>query len=76
MFGGYIRAVLNIGAAVLVASLLSFIGLFFLPYLGPTDGLLYRSFNGILDNALFIFLIGIGAAVIARAVVESNAGVR
>jgi len=55
---------------------LSFIGLFFLPYLGPTDGLLYRSFNGILDNALLIFLIGIGAAVIARAVVESNAGVR
>jgi len=76
MFGGYIRAVLNIGAAVLVASLLSFIALFFLPYLGPTDGLLYRSFNGILDNALFIFLIAIGAAVIARAVVESNAGVR
>jgi hypothetical protein len=76
MFGVYIRAVLGIGGAVLVASMLSFIGLFFLPLLGPADGLLYRSFSGILDNALFIFLVGIGAAVIARAVVESSAGVR
>jgi len=76
MFGGYIRAVLGIGAAVLVASLLSFIALFFLPFLGPPDAMLHRSIKGIVDNALFIMLIAIGAAVIARAVVESNAGVR
>jgi hypothetical protein len=76
MFGGYIRPVLNIGAAVLVASLLSFIALFFLPLLGPTDAMLHRSIKGIIDNALFIMLIAIGASVIARAVVESNAGVR
>jgi hypothetical protein len=76
MFGAYIRAVLTIGVAVLAAAILDVVGGFLLPYQGTSDNLLYRSFAGVIDNALFIMLLAIGAAVLARAVVESNAGVR
>lgn len=76
MFGAYIRAVLTIGGAVLAAAILDAVGGFLLPYQGAEGSLLYRSFAGIIDNALFIMLIAIGAGVIARAVTESDAGVR
>lgn len=76
MFGAYIRAVLTIGVAVLSAAVLQFVMPFFLQFQGEPDSLLYRSFAGIADNALFIMLVAIAAGVLARAVVESNAGVR
>jgi len=76
MFGAYIRATLTVGIAVLVAAIVKFIVPFFLPFLGPEDSLLYQSFNGIAENAIFIMLLGIGAALIARAVAESSSGVR
>ena len=76
MFGAYIRAAMLLGAAVLVGAILQFIVPFLLPYQGAEDGLLYQSFQGIADNAIFIMLIAVGAGLLARAVVESNAGVR
>jgi len=75
MFGAYIRAAITIGVAVLSAAILQFLVPFFLPFLGPETSLLYRSFNGIAENALLIMLVAVGAALIARAVVESS-GVR
>jgi O-antigen/teichoic acid export membrane protein len=74
MFGAYIRATITVGIAVLVAALLKFIAPFFYPYLGPEDSLIYQSFQGIADYGLFIMLLAIGAGLIARAVVESDAG--
>jgi len=76
MFGAYIRAALQIGGAVLAGAILQFIVPFFLPFLGPQDSLLHRSFAGVAENGLFIMLVAIGAALIARAVVESRTGVR
>lgn len=76
MFGAYIRGLLNIAAAVLLAAVLQFIVPYLLPYVGPEDGYLYNAFTGIAENALFIMLIAIGAGLLARAVTESNAGVR
>ena len=76
MFGAYIRATLTVGGAVLVAAIIQFIVPYLLPYQGPEDGLLYQSFSAIAENAIFIALIAIGAGLIARAVVESQTGVR
>ena len=76
MFGAYIRAAITIGVAVLSGAILQFLVPFFLPFLGPEGSMLYRSFDGIAENALFIMLVAVGAALLARAVVESNAGVR
>lgn len=76
MFGAYIRAGVTVGIAVLSAAILRFIVPYFLVYQGPSDSLLYKSFEGISENALFIMLAAIGAGLLARAVVESNMGVR
>ncbi len=76
MWGGYIRAVLTVGVAVLASAILQFIVPFLLPYQGPEDSMLYQGFSAVAENALFIMLAAIGAALLARAVTESNAGVR
>lgn len=76
MFGAYIRAVLTIGVAVLAAAILETVGGFLLPHVGAQGGYLHTAFSGVIDNALLLMLAGIGAALIARAVVESKSGVR
>jgi hypothetical protein len=76
MFGAYIRAVITIGIAVLSAAILQFIVPRLLPFIGPKDSYLYNAFNGVAENALLIMLAAIAAGLIARAVAESNAGVR
>lgn len=76
MFGAYIRAAITIGIAVVSAAILQFVIPFLLPYQGPEDELLYQSFAALADNALFIMLLGIAAAVIAAAIAESGQGVR
>jgi hypothetical protein len=73
MFGAYARAALTIAFAVLIASVLQFVVSPLLTFLGPESSLLYRSFNGLAENALIIMLIAVGAGVIARAVTESGA---
>jgi len=73
MFGAYARAAITIPIAVLLSSILQFIVAPMLDYLGPESSLLYRSFNGLAENALLIALLAIGAGVIARAVTESRA---
>lgn len=75
MFGAYIRSTITVGIAVLTAAILQFITPYLLDYQGPSDGMLYRSFEGISENALFIMLLAILAGLLARAVVESDAGV-
>lgn len=72
MFGAYVRAAGTAAFAVLAAALLQFIVPFFLDFLGPSDSLLYRSFNGLAENALLVMLLAVGAGVIARAVAESG----
>jgi hypothetical protein len=76
MFGAYIRATITVGIAVLSAAILKFIVPMLLPYIGPEDSYLYNAFNGVAQNALLIMLAAIAAGLIARAVAESNAGVR
>lgn len=73
MFGAYVRAAATLAFAVLAAAVLKFLVSPFLEYLGPESSLLYRSFNGLAENALIIMLIAVGAGVIARAVRESGA---
>lgn len=72
MFGAYARAALTIAFAVLIAAVLQFVVSPLLAFLGPESSLLYRSFNGLAENALIIMLIAVGAGVIARAVTESG----
>jgi len=74
MFGSYIRAALTAGASVLFASVLQFIVNPMLPMLGAEDSLLFRTFDAVTEYALLIMIVAVGAAVIARAVTESNAG--
>jgi putative Mn2+ efflux pump MntP len=76
MFGKLVRAPLAIGAAVLFSAIIQFVGPLMLPLIGSEGGYLYNGFSGIIDNALFIMLVAVGAGVLARAVTESNAGVR
>jgi len=59
---------------VLIAAVLQFIVNPMLPMLGATDGMVYRTFDVLTEQALLIMLVAIGAAVIARSVSESNAG--
>lgn len=76
MFGAIARGALTIPIAVLVSGIIQFTTPFFLPYLGAQDSLMYRSFDYIGGNALFIMLAAIAAGMLARAYVESNPGVR
>jgi len=73
MFGAYVRAAATLAFAVLAAAVLQFLIAPFLDFLGPESSLLYRSFNGLAENALLIMALAIGAGVIARAVTESGA---
>jgi len=73
MFGAYARAALTLAFAVLIASVLQFVVSPLLGFLGPESSLLYRSFNGLAENALLIMALAVGAGVIARAVTESGA---
>jgi len=76
MFGDYIRGAITIGIAVVCALILQFIVPFLLPYQGPEDELLYQSFSSLADNALFIMLLAVAAAVMAGAIRQSGRGVR
>lgn len=76
MFGDYIRGAITIGIAVVSALILQFIVPFLLPYQGPEDELLYQSFSSLADNALFIMLLAVAAAVMAGAIRQSGRGVR
>ena len=76
MFGAYGRAAMTVPVAAVVAGVLEFVFPFFLPYLGPEDGLLYRSFDWLSANALMLLLAAIAAGVLAAAYIESNPGVR
>ena len=46
------------------------------PFVGPEEGLLYRSFDWLGTNALLIMLVAVAAGVLAGAAAESNPGVR
>jgi hypothetical protein len=72
MFGAYLRAALTLAFAVLIAAVLQFVVSPLLTFLGPESSLLYRSFNGLAENALLIMALAVGAGVIARAVTESG----
>jgi hypothetical protein len=76
MFGAFIRAAPEIGIAVLLGAILRFILPLLLPLMGPDDGYVATAFTGISENAVFIMLVAIAAGLLARAVAESNAGVR
>jgi hypothetical protein len=73
MFGTYLRAALTLAFAVLMAAVLQFVLAPFMDYLGPESSLLYRSFDALAENALFIMALAVGFGVIARAVEESAA---
>jgi hypothetical protein len=73
MFGAYLRAALTLAFAVLIAAVLQFVVSPLLTFLGPESSLLYRSFNGLAENALLIMALAVGAGVIARAITESGA---
>jgi len=73
MYGAYIRGGATAAFAVLAAAVLQFVVNPLLEFQGPESSLLYRSFNGLAENALIIMLIAVGATVVARAVVESGA---
>jgi len=75
MWGAYLRAPLYIGIAVLAAAILDAVSSFMLPYIGA-DTYIGTAIVGIVDNALFIMLIAVGAGLLARAVTESQTGVR
>jgi len=76
MFGAYVRGGLTVVVAVFSAALVEYIVPFFLPFLGPQESLLYRSFDWLGTNALLIMLVAVAAGVLARATVEANPGVR
>ena len=76
MFGRYVRGGLTIVVAVFSAALLEYLTPFFLPFVGPEEGLLYRSFDWLGTNALLIMLVAVAAGVLAGAAAESNPGVR
>ncbi len=75
MFGVYIRGAITVGIALVCAAILQFVIPFLLPYQGPEDELLYQSFATLADNALFIMLLGVAAAVFAGAVAQSGRGI-
>jgi len=74
MFSAYLRAGINLGFAVLLASILGFVLQFFMPMMGPEDGLLYSTFDALDTWMLFLMISAVLAAVLTRAVVERNVG--
>ena len=77
MFSSYLRASVNLAFAVLLAAILGFILQFFMPMMGPQDGLLYSTFDALQTWMLFLMIVAVLAAILVRAVVERNmVGVR
>ena len=76
MFAAYIRAAITLGIAVVVGVILQMVIPFFLPFQGPEDGLLFQSFSTVADHGILMMVTAIGVGLLARAVVESNVGVR
>lgn len=74
MFSTYLRAGINIGFAVLLAAILGFVLQFFIPMMGPEDGLLRATFAALNEWMLFLMIAAVLAAILARAVVEGSAG--
>lgn len=74
MFGAVARAALAVLVAALFAAVLQFIAGFFLPFLGPESGLLYRSFDAIAQHSLTIMLVAILGGLIAAAAAEASPG--
>jgi len=74
VFSAYLRAALNAGVAVLLAAILTFILGFFMPYMGPEDGLFHQTFSALNEWVLFLMLLAIAFGVIARSVTESGVG--
>ena len=73
MFSSYLRAAILAPIAVLLGAVLSWILAFFMPYLGPEDGLMYQTFAAIDEWVVFLFLIAIAFGVIVRSVDEAEA---
>ena len=77
MFSSYLRASVNLAFAVLLAAILGFILQFFMPMMGPEEALLYSTFDALQTWMLFLMIVAVLAAILARAVVERNmVGVR
>ena len=76
MFAAYIRAAITLGIAVVVGVLLQMLVPPFLAFQGPEDGLLYQSFEAVAEYGILLMVTAIGVGLLARAVVESNVGVR
>ena len=74
MFSEYFRAGVNIAFAVLLAAILGFILQFFIPMMGPEDGLLRSTFEALDTWMLFLMITAVLAAVLTRALVERNIG--
>lgn len=74
MYGAFARAALGVPIAVLVGAIIQFIVPYLLPYQGPETSFLYRLFDALAENAILLMLAALAAAVLARSVVESNAG--
>ena len=72
MFSAYLRNAVNLAFAVLLAAILGFLIQFFLPYMGPQDGLFYQSFTALEQWALFLMIAAVLASILVRAVVESQ----
>jgi hypothetical protein len=70
MWGAVIRAVIFAPIAALLAAMLSFIMARILPFLGPQDELLYRSFASVADHSLTVMSFAILMTLVASAVVE------
>ena len=74
MWGAVLRSAIVSAVAALLAAVLSYILARMLPLMGPSDGLLYRSFASISDNALAVMVFAVLAGLIGRAIVESAPG--
>lgn len=76
MFGAYARAAVAVPVAILIGGIVEYAIPFFLPLMGSESGMLYSSFDFLSQNSIFLFLVAIGAGVLARAYVESTPGAR
>lgn len=76
MFSKYLRDGINLGFAVLLAAILGFILQFFLPMMGPEDGLLRSAFASLDRWMLLLMIVAVLGGILARATVEGNLGGR
>lgn len=74
MFGAYLRGALNLALGALVGALLSYALGLFLPYMGAESSILYRSFEGVANNATLVMILAAIVTVLARANVERRLG--